>query len=533
MVYKDCMRPKLRTILLGITVLFTGTIFAESVTGDSASVDTVAVIKTGFISDYKFSIPRKKYTMIGIPFVVHNGDPAKLFQDDLQNRRPGHPRWRVSRWEPAKAKYIRYKEKDLLNRGWNRDCENFAPGLGFWIVQNVAEICTLDIHPDQIISYVSQKKPFSVVIGKPEGGNRGLTQLANPYVYAYDWRTILVTDGNDTVEIDSAAYHNWINGYAYVWDIRKEQYIAVNFHPSANLNYSIGPWEGFWVEQLIQNKNIRIIFLPKGYATGTQGLVKTMDGWAFNISVESVTGDYGDELNIVGINKSAEDDYDYMDAMQFYPMTDKHVQLFFPHLDLFPRWPVQAKRFTYDYRSTDFAGSKAWDFTVAVTNLPETEFSIKWTGLRVIPDNYEFVLKNADTGDEIANLREQTSYSFKSGNSYYEDQHFCLIVSYLLKYESSAEQPETKQHGFVSAFPSPFSEIIYISYLLSASQKTILRVFDLEGREVALIRQGDDSSGLHHANWDTRNFRPGIYFLRLDTEEDNFTRKIVVLDRAA
>jgi endoglucanase len=108
-----------------------------------------------------------------------------------------------------------------------------------------------------------------------------------------------------------------------------------------------------------------------------------------------------------------------------------------------------------------------------------------------------------------------------------------LIVSYLIKHDVSAEQSEADQHGFISAFPSPFSEIIYISYLLSASEKAILRVFDLEGREVALIRQGDESAGLHHANWDTRNFRPGIYFLRLDTAEDTFTRKVVILDRAA
>ena len=85
----------------------------------------------------------------------------------------------------------------------------------------------------------------------------------------------------------------------------------------------------------------------------------------------------------------------------------------------------------------------------------------------------------------------------------------------------------------VSASPSPFSEIIYISYLLSASQETILRVFNLKGDEVALIRRGEDTPGLHHANWDARQAGPGVYILRLESEDGIYTRKFVVLDHAA
>ena len=220
-----------------------------------------------------------------------------------------------------------------------------------------------------------------------------------------------------------------------------------------------------------------------------------------------------------------------MDAMQFYPMTEQHVQLFFPHLDLFPRWPVQAKRFTYDYRSNEFAGEKAWDFTIAITNLPEQEFTLTWSGLDEIAEDYGFVLKNADRGDEIADLRKKSSYSFKSGNSHYEELHFCLIASYLMEHSEFDEQRRTNQYGLVAAFPSPFSEIIYISYLLSASQETILKVFNLKGNEVTLIRKGNDTPGLHHANWDARDVDPGIYFLRLESDYGIFTRKVVILGR--
>ena len=346
------MRLTLNITVFYIVLSCAGLNFAAQSDKEITQEALSEVVKSGLISDYEYSILRKKYTMIGIPFMVHNGDPAKLFQDDFEDRRPGHPRWRVSRWDSEKAKYVRYKEKDSPNRGWNRDPVNFSPGLGFWIVQNVAEVCTLKVHPDQVISMVSQKKPFSVAISKPEGGNRGLTQLANPYNYPYDWRRTLITDGKDTISIDSAAFKNWINGYAYTWDIKKEQYIAVNFHHLVKSNFNIGPWCGFWVEQLLQNRDIRVIFVPASYIGFEQRVRESEDGWAFNFTVESLVGDFGDSLNVVGIDKSAEDDYDYMDAMQFYPMTERHVQLFFPHLDLFPRWPVQAKRFTYDYRST-------------------------------------------------------------------------------------------------------------------------------------------------------------------------------------
>ncbi len=522
------MRPVLITFTIVVLFALVGFVSGETVETGSTTSEESILIKRDSLSIYEFSIPRRKYTMIGIPCLVRNGDPARLFRDDFDDRRPGHPRWRVSRWDVAKAKYVRYKEKDSPNRGWNRDPANFTPGLGFWVVQNIADSAVLDIDEHLRIGSVAQDKMFSVSINRPEGGNRGLTQLANPYMYPYDWRSTFVSDGIDTLEIDSAAYYNWINGYAYIWDILKEQYVAVNFHPIATSNFKIGVWNGFWVEQLIQDKDISILLPPKGYQGAKQSNATPQNGWALNLSLTTSDGDYGDDLNVIGVNPSSEDDYDYLDAMQFYPMTDTLVQMFFPHLDLFPRWPVQAKRFTYDYRSTDFSSPKAWDFTISILYLPDREFILTWPNINDISEDYEFILKNADTGEEIVNLREIDRYTFRSSEKYIDERHFYIIVTYLLEQKESETKSTVERYGLVSAFSSPFSEIIYVSYLLSASQEVILRVFDLGGREVALLDRGHYASGLHHVAWDASRHTSGIYILRLEAGDDIYTRKMVV-----
>ncbi len=526
------MRPAVIIFTVFILLLCIGSVNAEvQQTGSNNSAE-IAATMTDSGSIYQFPILRRKYTMIGIPCLVRNGSPIKLFQDDFEDRRPGHPRWRVSRWDAAKAKYVRYKEKDSPSRGWNRDPEDFAPGLGFWIVQNIAETALLDIDEDQRIGPVAQDIPYSVHINKPEGGNRGLTQLANPFEYPYDWRTTLVTDGKDTLGIDSAAYYNWINGYAYTWDVEREQYDAVNFHPIAGSNFNIGIWSGFWVEQLVQSRDISILFTPRGFDGGKSSGSNASQGWALYLSVATPEGDFSDDLNIIGINPSSEDDYDYLDAMQFYPMTDEHVQLFFPHLDLFPRWPVQAKRFSYDYRSTVFQGPKAWDFTITITGVPNREFILSWPNISDISEDYEFILKNADTGEEIADLRKSDSYTFKSSEKYVDELHYYIIVTYLFEQKDVKTDPSSKKQGLISAFSSPFSEIICVSFLLSGSQEVILRAFDMKGHQVAIIDQGHRSSGLHYANWDASPYRPGIYFLQLEAGDDIYTSKVVVLRKS-
>jgi hypothetical protein len=46
-----------------------------------------------------------------------------------------------------------------------------------------------------------------------------------------------------------------------------------------------------------------------------------------------------------------------------------------------------------------------------------------------------------------------------------------------------------------------------------------LAIFDLQGREVARLVDGDLAEGRHEARWSARDLASGLYFLRLEERD--------------
>lgn len=77
-------------------------------------------------------------------------------------------------------------------------------------------------------------------------------------------------------------------------------------------------------------------------------------------------------------------------------------------------------------------------------------------------------------------------------------------------------------------FPNPFNPSTAINFQLSAQSPVTLRVFDLIGREVALLVNGEMSSGVHTATWNAAQHPSGIYFCRLTVGTVVETRKMIL-----
>jgi hypothetical protein len=82
--------------------------------------------------------------------------------------------------------------------------------------------------------------------------------------------------------------------------------------------------------------------------------------------------------------------------------------------------------------------------------------------------------------------------------------------------------------------PNPATEKTLISYELPTSQHVSAEVFDVTGRLVRRLVDGDVPVGRHSVRWDCRNgagelVSPGIYFCRVSTEDDAKSVKIVIL----
>ncbi len=85
----------------------------------------------------------------------------------------------------------------------------------------------------------------------------------------------------------------------------------------------------------------------------------------------------------------------------------------------------------------------------------------------------------------------------------------------------------------VAVFPNPFNKYTAITFNLNQAAYTSLFVYDMQGKLVQNLFQGQLSSGEHKMEWDGRNFngdkvQPGIYFYSMMINGKHFSGKIVL-----
>ena len=83
-------------------------------------------------------------------------------------------------------------------------------------------------------------------------------------------------------------------------------------------------------------------------------------------------------------------------------------------------------------------------------------------------------------------------------------------------------------------YPNPFNAATTITYALPQATPVMLKVYDLTGREVALIDQGTEAAGLHSVVWQAADpsgkpLASGVYQIRLDTQSIKATQKLMLL----
>ena len=78
-------------------------------------------------------------------------------------------------------------------------------------------------------------------------------------------------------------------------------------------------------------------------------------------------------------------------------------------------------------------------------------------------------------------------------------------------------------------YPNPFNPGTTITYEVSVAGHARLSVFDMEGREVAVLVNGQVAAGTHAVRFTAASLASGIYFYRLAAGLTTQTRKMVLL----
>jgi hypothetical protein len=99
-----------------------------------------------------------------------------------------------------------------------------------------------------------------------------------------------------------------------------------------------------------------------------------------------------------------------------------------------------------------------------------------------------------------------------------------------------------QEFSLLQNYPNPFNPSTNIGYTIASSKEQVagstrqvgmervrLVVYDLLGREVAVLVDGYQTPGEHRVAFDARTLASGVYFYRLAAGGQSLSRKLVLL----
>jgi hypothetical protein len=86
-----------------------------------------------------------------------------------------------------------------------------------------------------------------------------------------------------------------------------------------------------------------------------------------------------------------------------------------------------------------------------------------------------------------------------------------------------------QKYSLEQNYPNPFNPTTNISFSLPSRALVTLKIFDIIGREVAVVVKEELSAGNHTRQWNATNSASGIYFYRLQAGKYVATKKLVLL----
>ena len=111
-------------------------------------------------------------------------------------------------------------------------------------------------------------------------------------------------------------------------------------------------------------------------------------------------------------------------------------------------------------------------------------------------------------------------------------EHYEILLSYK-NFNAITENDyfdiKTGTMKFYTVYPNPFNALTTISYRLQSQANVTLKIFDINGRQVAELTDELMDAGSHSVIWEGKDAPSGVYICRLDTGNEVDSRKLMVI----
>lgn len=84
-------------------------------------------------------------------------------------------------------------------------------------------------------------------------------------------------------------------------------------------------------------------------------------------------------------------------------------------------------------------------------------------------------------------------------------------------------------YKFYENYPNPFNPSTKIKFDIPKSSLVKLAVYDVLGKEIAVLLDRQLSPGTYEAEWDGSNYTSGIYYYRLTAGDYSEAKKMILL----
>ncbi|MCB0721127.1 MAG: T9SS type A sorting domain-containing protein [Ignavibacteriae bacterium] len=146
----------------------------------------------------------------------------------------------------------------------------------------------------------------------------------------------------------------------------------------------------------------------------------------------------------------------------------------------------------------------------------------------------DHAFKPGDIGDYLSsigitalgNKLFTTWFSTKSGS------HKFWAASIVIDSTSSVSTISSEipsEYKLSQNYPNPFNPSTKITFSLPTNDHVSLKVFDITGKEVAVLVNESLNPGLYEVRFDAENLPSGMYFYRLTSDNFSETKKMVVI----
>ena len=95
--------------------------------------------------------------------------------------------------------------------------------------------------------------------------------------------------------------------------------------------------------------------------------------------------------------------------------------------------------------------------------------------------------------------------------------------------QNSFAEVTPADYRLVSPYPNPFNPSATVAFELPEASKIFLAVYDIQGRQVAVLENGLVNSGIHERTFHGNQLASGIYFARLNAGGQTFTQKMMLV----